>query len=158
MLHALNLKKFATSIFIPVAVGLLSWLFTRDSMNIYREIKSPPVSPPGFIFPIVWSILFVLMGISLYLVRETKGNDKLKRNGYIFFGAQLLFNFLWSIVFFNFRWFLFSTIWLILLIGLIIFNIFYFGKINETAGLLLVPYLLWCSFALYLNIGIYILN
>jgi len=158
MLHAFNLKKLVTSIFIPVAVGLLSWLLTKDSMNIYSEIISPPLSPPGFIFPIVWSILFVLMGVSLYLVRETKGNDELKRKGYIIFGTQLLFNFLWSIVFFNFRWFLFSAIWLILLIGLIIFNILYFGKINETAGLLLVPYLLWCSFALYLNIGIFILN
>ena len=158
MLHALNLRKLLTSVLIPVAVGGLAGFLTRNSMNIYAEINTPPLSPPGIIFPIVWTVLYVLMGISLYLVRDSKAGPELKRNGYLTFAAQLFFNFLWSIVFFNFRWYLFAAIWLLALIVLIALNIFYFGKASKTAGFLLVPYLLWCAFALYLNIGIVILN
>ncbi len=158
MLHALNLRKLITSILIPVAVGGLAGFLTRNSMNIYGEINTPPLSPPGIVFPIVWTILYVLMGISLYLVRDSKADAKLKSKGYLAFGLQLAFNFLWSIVFFNFRWYLFAAIWLLALIVLIALNIFYFAEANRAAGLLLVPYLLWCAFALYLNIGIFILN
>lgn len=158
MLHALNLRKLLTSILIPVAVGGLAGFLTRNSMNIYADINTPPLSPPGFIFPIVWTILYVLMGISLYLVRESKADAELKNKGYLVFALQLAFNFLWSIVFFNLRWYLFAAIWLIALIILIALNIFYFAQANRVAGVLLVPYLLWCAFALYLNIGIFILN
>lgn len=158
MLHTLNLRKLLTSVLIPVAVGGLAGFLTRNSMNIYGEINTPPLSPPGIVFPIVWTVLYVLMGISLYLVRDSKANAELKRKGYLAFAAQLFFNFLWSIVFFNLRWYLFAAIWLIALIVLIAINIFYFAQAKRIAGLLLVPYLLWCAFALYLNIGIVILN
>lgn len=158
MLHALNLRKLLTSVLIPVAVGGLAGFLTRNSMNIYAEINTPPLSPPGIIFPIVWTVLYILMGISLYLVRDSKAKNDLKSKGYLAFALQLTFNFLWSIVFFNLRWYLFAAIWLVALIMLIALNIFYFGRINKTSGILLVPYLLWCAFALYLNIGIVILN
>lgn len=158
MLKAINLRKLLTSLAIPVITGLLGWVFTRNSMDIYNRIISPPLSPPGYVFAVVWSILYVLMGISLYIVRESRGNSDDKSRGYLFFGAQLVFNFLWTIVFFNLEWFTFAAIWLVLLIVLIALNIFYFGKVNKVAALLLVPYLLWCAFALYLNIGIVILN
>ena len=158
MLHALNLRKLITSILIPVAVGGLAGFLTRNSMNIYGEINTPPLSPSGFIFPIVWTVLYILMGVALYLVRDSKANAALKSKGYLVFGLQLAFNFLWSIVFFNFRWYLFAAIWLVALIILIALNILYFAQANKAAGLLLVPYLLWCAFALYLNIGIVILN
>ena len=158
MLHALNLRKLITSILIPVAVGGLAGFLTRNSMNIYGEINTPPLSPPGIVFPIVWTVLYILMGVALYLVRDSKANAALKSKGYLAFGLQLAFNFLWSIVFFNFRWYLFAAIWLVALIILIALNIFYFAQANKAAGLLLVPYLLWCAFALYLNIGIVILN
>lgn len=158
MLHALNLRKLLASVLLPVAVGGLAGFLTRNSMNIYAEIKTPPLSPPGIIFPIVWTVLYVLMGIALYLVRVSKADTELKRKGYLAFAAQIFFNFIWSIIFFNLRWYLFAVIWLIALIILIALNIFYFGKASEKAGFLLVPYLLWCVFALYLNIGVFVLN
>ena len=139
-------------------MGGLAGFLTRNSMNIYGEINTPPLSPPGIVFPIVWTVLYILMGVALYLVRDSKANAALKSKGYLAFGLQLAFNFLWSIVFFNFRWYLFAAIWLVALIILIALNIFYFAQANKAAGLLLVPYLLWCAFALYLNIGIVILN
>lgn len=154
----INLKKLITSLIIPLGVGFLSSILTKNSMDIYGQINQPPLAPPGSVFPIVWTILFVLMGISLYLVRTTKGDQTIKNRGYIFYGLQLLFNFLWSIAFFNLRLYCFTAFWLGALIILIAINIYYFSKINKVAGWLLVPYILWCAFALYLNIGICILN
>ena len=158
MLHTINLRRLISSVLIPVTTGLLAWFFTRNSMDIYSRIISPPLSPPGALFPVVWSLLYVLMGVSLYIVRDSRGNSADKSRGYLAFAAQLVFNFLWTIVFFNLGWYIFADVWLMLLIILITLNIFYFGKVNSTAAALLVPYLLWCVFALYLNIGIAILN
>ena len=158
MLGAINLRKLITSLIPSVLTGFLGWLFTRSSMDIYGELIMPPLSPPGVLFPIVWTVLYVLMGVALYLVRSTSGDEEVKSKGYTLYAVQLIFNFLWTIVIFNLRWFGFSAIWLVALIILIGLNIVYFGKINKNAGLLLVPYLLWCVFALYLNIGIWILN
>ncbi len=158
MFGAVNLKKLVTSLIPPFAAGFLGWLFTRNSMEVYGTLNSPPLSPPGWIFPIVWSILYALMGIALYLVRSTGGETEIKKRGYWVFAIQLVFNFLWTILFFRLGLYGFSSIWLGALIVLIAVNILFFSQINKTAGLLLVPYLLWCAFALYLNIGIYLLN
>ncbi len=158
MIGTINLKKLITSLILPLGVGILSAIFTRGSMDIYGEINSPPLSPPGVVFPIVWTILFTLMGISLYRVRMAKKSQADKEKGYRVFTLQLIFNFLWSIVFFNLRAYTFSAIWLVALIVLIIANIIYFYKVDKWAAYLLIPYLLWCTFALYLNIGIAILN
>ncbi len=158
MFGTINLKKLITSIILPVGVGVLSALFTMGSMDIYGEINSPPLSPPGVVFPIVWTILFTLMGISLYRVRVAKRSNADKEKGYRAFALQLIFNFLWSIVFFNLRAYTFSAIWLVALIILIVANIIYFYKVDKGAAYLLIPYLIWCVFALYLNIGIAILN
>ena len=158
MFKAINLRKLITSLAIPLGTGLLAAFLTKDSMDIYQRVQSPPLSPPGILFPIVWTILYTLMGISLYIVREEKSSRELKQKAYLIFGLQLIFNFLWSIVFFNLSAYTFAAVWLVALIALIVLNIIYFFRINKTAGLLLIPYLLWCIFALYLNIGIAILN
>lgn len=158
MLSAINLKKLVTSLIPPFAAGFLGWLFTRNSMEVYGTLNSPPLSPPGWVFPVVWGILYTLMGIALYLVRSSGGELETKKKAYWIFGIQLVFNFLWTLFFFRFRLYGFSAIWLGALIVLIAINILYFGKINKVAGWLLVPYLLWCAFALYLNVGIYLLN
>ncbi len=158
MSSAINLKKLITSLIIPLGVGGLAAFFTMGSMDIYGEINSPPLSPPGAVFPIVWTILYTLMGISLYRVRVSRGNPNDKESGYRVFSLQLIFNFLWSIIFFNLRAFTFSAIWLAALIIIIVINIIYFKRVDKVAGYLLIPYLLWCIFALYLNIGIAILN
>ena len=158
MFKAINLKKLITSVIIPLLVGFLSVLFTSGNMDIYNRINTPPLSPPSFIFPIAWTILYILMGISLYLVRTAKGNSVGKRKGYLFYALQLGFNFFWSIFFFGFNLFSLSAVWLGLMIILIGLNIFYFMNENKLAGKLLIPYILWCLFALYLNIGIVVLN
>ena len=158
MFSAINLKKLATSLLIPLATGFLSWLFTNGNMEIYQRINVPPLSPASILFPIVWTILYILMGISLYIFRVSRADCETKRKGYMFYALQLLFNFMWTVLFFNIEAFTFSAVWLAVMIILILFNIIWFSRANKLSAYLLVPYLIWCIFALYLNIGIAILN
>lgn len=151
----INIKALIVSILIPLAVGGITGLITMPFMD-YGELINPPLSPPGWVFPVVWNILYILMGISFYLIYES--NDLDKESSYIIYFLQLIVNGLWSIFFFVFKWRLFSSIWLFLLIVLVIVMIIKFYKINKVSGLLQLPYLLWCIFAFYLNIGFYILN
>ena len=158
MFSAINLRKIVTSLLIPLAVGFLSFLFTKGNINVYQQLNVPPFSPPSALFPIVWTILYILMGLSLYIVRSSRASSEVKKRGYIFYVLQLFFNFMWSILFFNLMSYTFSVVWLVIMIVLIILNIIWFAGINTTSAYLLVPYLVWCVFALYLNIGIAILN
>lgn len=153
----LDWKKLLVSIAIPLAVGGISAVFTAGNMKLFEEIDKPPLSPPGWLFPVVWTILYVLMGIALYLVVITKSRET-KIPAYISFGVQLFFNFFWSIIFFNAQAYLFAFIWLLLLWVAIVVNIYFFNKINSTSAKLLLPYIIWVTFAGYLNLGIYILN
>ena len=158
MFIAINLRKLATSLLPPLISGLLASFLTRGNMDIYQRISVPPLSPPSVVFPIVWTILYILMGISLYIVRVSRGSNDVKKIGYIFYALQLLFNFVWPILFFNLGTYTFSAVWLGIMIVLIILNIIWFAKVNNVSAYLLIPYLVWCLFALYLNIGIAILN
>lgn len=153
------LKKifpYIFSVFISVGTGGLSAFLTKDSMSIYSEIIRPPLSPPGGIFPAVWSILFVLMGIAAGAVWCSNGR-KLD-SALLFYGAQLVFNFCWSIIFFSFREFFIAFVWLLILLMLIGITALKFYKINRTSGLLMLPYFLWVLFAGYLNFMIWQLN
>ncbi len=154
----IKLKPLLINLFIPLAVGGLSALLTMDSMETFERINQPPLSPPGWLFPVVWTILYILMGISAYLVTTSSATDKQKRNAFIVYGTQLFFNFLWSIIFFNREDYLFAFVWLVILWALILTNIILFYRISKPAGLLLIPYLLWVTFAGYLNFAIYLLN
>ena len=128
-------------------------------MNIYEEVSTPPLSPPSFLFPVVWTVLFVLMGISAAMVLTTGTSPLVKRkNALSVYGMSLFFNFFWSIIFFNLRAFLFAFVWLLVLLALIILTIVKYFKINRTAAYLQIPYALWVTFAGYLNLGIFILN
>ena len=148
----------AICILIPLAVGALASLLTRDSMAEFELLNKPPLSPPGWLFPVVWTILFVLMGIASYLIYQ-QGTEKDKvRQALVIYGVQLLFNFFWPIFFFRFGWYLFSFLWLMILWVLILVMISKFRKIDETAAKLLVPYLLWVTFAAYLNFGVFLMN
>lgn len=153
------LKKiitYAVSIAVALGVGSLSALATSGGMDIYSSVEAPPLSPPSIVFPIVWTILFTLMGISsarVFIVNDYKWNNALT-----VYVIQLAVNFLWSIIFFNMRAFLFAFIWLILLWILIIVMIRGFYKYDKIATYLQIPYLLWVTFAGYLNVGIYWLN
>ena len=151
-------KKQALCIAIPLAVGGLSAWLTRNSMDTFEQLNQPPLSPPGWLFPVVWTVLFVLMGIASYLVVEARAPQRLQKPALWTYGIQLAFNFLWTIVFFNLRWFLFAFGWLVALWILILAALIQFYRIRKTAGYLLIPYLLWVTFAGYLNFGVYVLN
>ncbi len=150
--------SYIIAILIPLGVGGLSAFLTKDNMNIYDIIVKPKLAPPGILFPIAWSILYVLMGIGSALVYNTEGKKKEKRQALTVYAVQLIVNFFWSILFFNKRLFLASFLWLVLLWILIIVMIVKFSKVNKAAAWLQVPYLLWVTFAGYLNLAIYLLN
>lgn len=153
------IKTYAISIAVPLAVGILSALLTMKNMDLYSRVKTPPLSPPSILFPIVWTILYLLMGVSAGLVWRNRQTDpKNSDSGISFYAVSLLFNFVWSILFFNFELYLFSFFWLLILFGLIIGTILCYRKVNRAAAYLQIPYALWVAFAGYLNIGIWFLN
>lgn len=143
---------------IPLVIGGISALITKNSMNIYSEINKPPFSPPSWLFPVAWAILYILMGISLYLVSNSNAEKSEKQRAYIFFGIQLFLNFIWSPVFFVMQQFLSAFIILVFMWLFTVFTIICFYGISKCAGLLQLPYLLWLTFAGYLNFAIYLLN
>lgn len=158
MIIKFNLKKFLISIAIPLLVGGFSALITMGDMDIYKQINTPPLSPPSWLFPVVWTILYFLMGVSLYLVWNKQDIYLDKKKAYLLFCLQLFLNFIWSPVFFTARSFLLAFIILVLLIITVVFMIVEFYNIDKRAGLLQIPYLIWLLFAAYLNMAIYILN
>ena len=148
-----------SSIVIALAVGGLSALLTSGNMDLYSEITKPPLSPPPIIFPIVWTVLYALMGISASLILREKDTKTAEvRSALSVYGINLILNFFWSIIFFNFRAFLLSFIWLIALWVAILIMIIKFRKIIQLAGILQIPYLIWVTFAGYLNLAIFLLN
>ena len=155
-----KIGAYVISILIALGVGGLSALLTRDSMNIYRELVTPPLSPPSILFPLVWTVLFVLMGVSAALIYNTpaQGDSDQKTQALFTYALSLFVNFCWSLFFFNGQAFLFSFVWLIFLWVLILKTILEYKKINPSAAYLQIPYLAWVTFAGYLNLGIYLLN
>ena len=149
-----KLKNYALSIIIPLALGGIVGFLISGSMN-YDTLNQPPLSPPSILFPIVWTILYALMGISFGILRD-KGladpDDKLINY------AQLIVNLLWPIAFFVLEWRLFAFIWILILDALVAIMIITFYRRDKTAALLQLPYLIWVLFASYLNLGVYILN
>lgn len=143
---------------IPLLTGALAALLSGGGMRTFESLNQPPLSPPGRLFPIVWTILYALMGIASYLVLVSGKNKEEIRKAILVYVYQLVVNFLWPTFFFNFGWYLFSFFWLVLLWGLILIMILRFYKISEKAAYLLIPYLLWVTFAGYLNLAIRWLN
>lgn len=151
-------KTYAFWIILAQAVGGLSGWLTRGGMELYKtEIRKPPLSPPGIVFPIVWIILFALMGIGAARVFLAPPSPARTR-GLRLFLIQLACNFLWSIIFFNFQRFGFAFIWLAVLWLLILSMILAYRSVDIPAALLQIPYLLWVAFAGYLNLGVWMLN
>ena len=153
-----NWKPYLFWILLSEALGGLSGWLTREGTKIYQEtIAQPPLSPPGWVFPVVWTILFALIGISaarIYLTPPSKERSR----GLNLFIAQLVVNFFWSPVFFNLQAFGLAFLWLLMLWGLVLWMIFTFRKVDPTAAKLQIPYLLWLTFAAYLNLGVWYLN
>jgi tryptophan-rich sensory protein len=153
----INWKKLLICLAIPLAVGGLGALLS-GGMSDYSAMVKPPLSPPGWVFPIAWSVLYLLMGYASYRILESDASKEEIKKALFLYGIQLLANFIWPLLFFGGGWFLLSFFWLILLWVLIYLTIRAFSKIDETAGNLLIPYILWVTFAAYLNFGIYLLN
>ena len=152
----INKKTLITNIAIPLAVGGISALITGSGFKDYSDVARPALSPPAILFPIVWTLLYILMGISAYIVWE---RDTTKaRLPVAIYAVQLFLNFMWPIFFFSFKAYLFSFIWLLLLWAFVIAMIIVFYKVNRLAGILQIPYLLWLTFAAYLNLGVFLLN
>ena len=154
-----RIKPYVVSIAIALAVGLFSALLTRDSMDIYSQLVTPPLAPPGWLFPVVWTVLYVLMGISAAIIWEQREEDPaVASSGLSAYALSLGFNFLWSILFFNCRWLLLSFFWLLGLLALIWITVYDYRQISRPAAYLQIPYALWVTFAGYLNFGIWFLN
>ena len=151
-----NKKALIVSILLAEAVGALSALFVRGETDWYKGLKRPPAAPPSWLFPVVWSILFLLMGIAAYRVYLV---DSPKKNAALWlYGGSLAVNFLWPLFFFRLKALGFSALWLALLLAVVLLVWRRFRDLDQIAGKLLIPYLLWLAFALYLNIGIWVLS
>ncbi len=148
-----NLKKLLITIGGTLAAaGISAWL-GQPSLD---GLIAPPLTPPAWVFPVVWSILYLLMGYAAY--RVSVSGDKEIPTALTAYGIQLFFNVLWPIAFFRLDLRLFAFFWLLILLGLIVWTMRLFAAIDRMAGRLLIPYLVWCGFATYLNLGFYLLN
>lgn len=143
------------SILIPLFIGFLGSLL-GGSMSLFDNIKKPVFAPSAILFPIAWGILYILIGVSSYLVYTS--DSEYKKTGLIFYAIQLIVNALWTMIFFRFENFLFAFIWLLLLLLLVLIMMYYFYKSNKVAFYLQIPYVLWLVFASILNYSIYTLN
>ena len=151
-------KQLIIAVLIPLVVGGVSALLTRDAMMTFDTLQKPPLSPPAWVFPVVWTVLYILMGLASYLV-ATANTSRIDKDGALtVYALQLAFNFLWSILFFNLEMYRFALIWLLLLLLLVIVTTARFYRINKAAGILLIPYIVWLLIAAYLNFQIVLLN
>jgi translocator protein len=154
-----SLVKLGISILIVLTIGFLGSFFTSSSVNEwYPTINKPSFNPPNWLFGPVWTILYIMIGISIYLVWTTKDKEELKKKTYFAFGTQLVLNFLWSFLFFGNRMILGALICIFALLMAILVNIVFARKISKTAGWLLMPYFAWVGFATILNFAIWMLN
>ncbi len=151
------MKKILISLiilFLPIIIGTIIGM--NIDTNIYQNLNKPLLSPPGIVFPIVWSILYILLGISSTIIYNSNSYNKNYTLLVYFLG--LILNFLWPLIFFNGQLFLFAYIILIFIMIFTIKTIIEFNKINKISSYLLIPYFFWLIFALYLNLGVYLLN
>lgn len=150
-------------VLLPLVVGGISSLLTSDAMGNYAMMERPPLSPPGWLFPVVWTILYILMGVASYLLLvrywESRGEEKRDaKMALIIYLVQLAFNFCWSIAFFNFKFYWFALVWLLVMWVMIIMLVARSRSLSMAAMWMLVPYLVWTTFAAYLNLGTALMN
>ena len=162
-----NLNKawrIALAIAVPLGGGFIISLFTRDAMSKFSSFNQPPLAPPAWLFPVAWTILYTLMGVASYLIwkkghnANTPADKTASKTALIIYAVQLVFNFIWTPLFFSLGWYWFAFIWLMVMWVLIIVLTSQTRKISRFAFWMLIPYIIWCTFAAYLNCGIAILN
>ena len=160
----MNLKRkiqyvpLAAALAIPLAVGGLSAWLTQDGMKQFQYVAQPPLSPPSWVFPVVWTILYILMGVASYFVWTAGAGPARRDRALTVYGLSLAANLLWPIVFFTMRMYLPAFLLLLVLWILAAVSALLFSCIDNRAGKLMIPYIVWLSFAAYLNIGVWLLN
>lgn len=155
----IRLKKLIGKVLLPLLVGGLSFLLTRNGMATYTQtVQKPPLTPPPWVFGAVWTVLYLLMGIADYLVSEQKAPLIKKQRAQTAYGIQLALNFLWPLIFFNLSAYLPAFFILIALFLAVAVTAYLFFRLSKPAGVLLIPYLLWLILAGYLNYGVWQLN
>lgn len=150
-------KALTAALAIPLAAGGLSALLS-GGMDVYAELNRPPLSPPGWLFPVVWTLLYLMMGLASCRVCVLRYPVRERREALRLYALQLLVNVLWPPLFFRFGLYWAAAVWLAVLTALVAMTLARFRRLDDLAGLLLWPYLLWCCFALYLNAGVALLN
>jgi len=151
-----KILKVGLFIAIPLLIGGLSALITMGNMQLFDSINKPPLAPPKWLFPVAWTILYIMMGIASYFLYKADSEEG--REALVLYGIQLFFNFWWSIIFFNLKAYWFAAIWLFTMWIIILILLIKSKKIDVRSFWLLLPYFLWTTFAFYLNVGIAILN
>lgn len=150
---------YAISIAVPLLVGLTSAYVTMGNMDLYPELTAPPLAPPAWLFPIVWTVLYILMGVSCAMVLTHRSRDEVSaKKGIKLYAVSLALNFGWSIIFFNNSAYFAALIWLLLLLYTVVRYALFYRKVSPIAAILQLPYILWLIFAAYLNAGIWLLN
>lgn len=157
-IYTIKLRPLILSVLLSLGVGFLSGFLVGNSSEVYANLVKPPLSPPAAVFPVVWTILYILMGISAYLIYVADASKKEKKEALKLYKIQLAMNFLWSFIFFKFNLYFAAFIWLMLLFVVVLIMIKKFNGIDDTAAALMVPYALWLAFAGYLNLMIILLN
>jgi translocator protein len=159
MFKKIKVAELIFSIFICFFAGAVGSIFTFPSIPTwYASLNKPFFNPPNWIFGPVWTVLYIMMGVALYLFWQKKARKNEKQPGYVFFAVQLVFNALWSIIFFGWHLPLMAFMVIVVLWLAILLTIVNFLKLSHVAGYLLLPYLLWVSFASLLNFSVMILN
>ncbi|MBE7022049.1 MAG: tryptophan-rich sensory protein [Ruminococcaceae bacterium] len=153
-----TILKVIAAIFLPLAIGGLAAFLTPNSSEFYAALQKPPLAPPGRAFPFIWTGLYILIGIASYLIYKRDFSKPFVRDALYFYAISLLLNFLWPLVFFRFK-LLFGAFWVLLLLWLFTgIATAKFYRISHKAGLLMLPYWLWITFAGYLNLAVWLLN
>lgn len=157
--HNIDFRKLALSCGISLGVGAVSALVSMSSMDAFENAAKPPLTPPNWVFPVVWTILFLLMGISSYLVFVSRSGGREVRNAALtVYAAQLVVNFFYPIIFFNLSAYLLAFIWILILLAMVAVMVRLFLRVSRISGILQIPYLLCVAFATYLTFGVFILN
>lgn len=154
-----NVKSVFTLIIciaIPLIVGMISSFLTGDAMVAFNSLNKPPLAPPAWLFPVAWTVLYILMGTASFLI--FRSTDSAHSTGMLLYVIQLIFNFVWSLIFFNIGAYVLAAAWLAILLLTIIALIINTAQYSKAAMIMLIPYAAWCCFAMYLNVGIAMLN
>ena len=154
----INWKTLIFFVAIPLLVGGVASLISRESMAMFDRLTKPPLAPPGWLFPLVWTILYTFMGLASYLVFTSQKDQNEIKLALQIYTLQLAFNFFWTILFFNFELYFFAFFWLLALLALLILTTILFYKVSKPAAYLMIPYIIWVTLAAYLNLGLALLN